>query len=1515
MDKIRKEKRIQRLRRRLTTTDFLGRRADDFYDYATASSHATWISDTRNDKTGQDLITASSYLRCKATHRCPWARVEYDVQGMKYEFTKKAFNTGRWDSIPLFTDFEDWYAGTHGWLHSPDKWRSSQQPSISRGLNPNDFVSSGKLLVNTKVTMHFVTSGAIPTLTIGTTVFNGVVATTTSSTKVALFNFDSISISKQVSITAEGNRALVISSKSTIIFDTTFTILPGTLGGFPGTDGSPSINNVTGPGSGSIRLYLHTITTSADDIDEVQIITTSADSGQNLGGTFTLTLSYCERSTIVYDAKTKESCTVLNKNESDAYKWISKTTQKISHDSSALLVSKYLGDLSIISSKVRVGRNISDQQGGHVWRVTFVDAVGDVPQIQPTSYLTGIGAKIETDTYEEGNNIGGSFSIDFLQGTTRSLPYDVSAEAMATALMEDIELVKHARVSRLDPYTLQMCSVSSSRCQGGGPMPSYGYKWSITTTTTSNNISPTSPTSSNIGEKGQKQVMTIKDSGTSLTGIGVSIKVDEGHTLHNSASLHSFSTFYPGDGSNEKHFSLAFGGSGGSYGGLGGKGHSHIDVGPMYGDVQVPDIFGGSSGTVGGIHPREVISAFSSATDNPTGVGGDGGGAIAFVAVNDIIFDVNTNIEVNGKEGGFGYRGGGGGSGGTIIIEAGGSIRQHGRLSAKGGDGGGSVLSDGNSCLAVDGCVWSGHVSSHCSGAAVATNACDGINITTCENVVGCTEADPNTRSGSIGSVYTDIASTMRWYIDSNEGAMGTTRSLKVVGGNNSLTASNVSKTNPIVLSGPRFLFPGLPNDSAEKPERVSFFIKLGQIVFGQKENNWGGYVAIHGANFQITSESMIGIGIVNSNFLHGANFAHAMGFQGFQGGVSNTIKSGVDLLRWYKIDIYINWKDNVYDVMIDDEQLVFKSSFVGTSAVALGVYNYHSMSLWIDEVYVGPSGHVNSWHLPEQTLDNVEIQRPTETNWANDEDGAFEDLFWATSQFISHIGDRDQYKFSRGGLLDRDGEKHRRFFRDYVPRTTSTPGGFDSGVLLYVPTERLVDAGTNGGAHTGAGGVGEEAGFKSYNRTSTQNSKSGKFYWYGEHQNPAGVASEYHNRGGIGACSTTDFIHWENEGEMLHYSNISDPLGLFPPPSSTPLQASKPKVLYNPTTKKYVMWTQTDDAAGTLGFATVASSFFPNGPFVIESTFFPNGNVTKDQTIFKKPGTDEAYLARTYYATVDYLLPQSIMQPLWESVRKKGTYGDINFGLNYHRAFYHPEYDDYHDTYVQRWRQENILWKVNWRFQNNTIDWLNKGTITIQIDGIKLQVTAGSIFTALQDTCFTYALDLRKELLGQGSVDSGQVESKFFDPGYSDNNAWKANSVPAVKSQTWQENYLDGNIADNPPHSTKPDKLIGPTRVVEWRRTKYVAVSKMTSDYLGLTSELRTYEGDLTNNDDMSNIFTPKGQFNFDTDATDRVPGSPFNFSPASDWYSRFHQYRTEVNDRRNDPVNFSNENTAAQS
>lgn len=65
---------------------------------------------------------------------------------------------------------------------------------------------------------------------------------------------------------------------------------------------------------------------------------------------------------------------------------------------------------------------------------------------------------------------------------------------------------------------------------------------------------------------------------------------------------------------------------------------------------------------------------------------------------------------------------------------------------------------------------------------------------------------------------------------------------------------------------------------------------------------------------------------------------------------------------------------------------------------------------------------------------------------------------------------------------------------------------------------------------------------------TSGSSQSSGTHYWYGEHEIeegsnywPDGLAAFEDWTGGLGACSTDDFVDWKYEGIMLHYANVSD--------------------------------------------------------------------------------------------------------------------------------------------------------------------------------------------------------------------------------------------------------------------------------------------------------------------------------------------------------------------------------------
>ncbi len=239
---------------------------------------------------------STDYTTCKATRRCNWARQYYDVINASYTMSRISFDAGRVEPVDLFNDFEDWFSGTHGWTHSshvapPDGVFSTFDIAL---LGPLDLLEG---------TLDFNTTSATASLD-GEEVV-GEILLTPNGTEVAVFNFDYIYLEDEVEVTMTGNRAISILSRSSIYLNTHIALPPGELGGFAGTVYAQE-NDHNGPGGGSVRVYLWTIVTEATDVDEVQVITSSARHGQNIRGGFFLTLDGQRTAQIAHDATPAE---------------------------------------------------------------------------------------------------------------------------------------------------------------------------------------------------------------------------------------------------------------------------------------------------------------------------------------------------------------------------------------------------------------------------------------------------------------------------------------------------------------------------------------------------------------------------------------------------------------------------------------------------------------------------------------------------------------------------------------------------------------------------------------------------------------------------------------------------------------------------------------------------------------------------------------------------------------------------------------------------------------------------------------------------------------------------------------------------------------------------------------------------------------------------------------------------------------------------------------------------------
>lgn len=294
----------------------------------------------------------------------------------------------------------------------------------------------------------------------------------------------------------------------------------------------------------------------------------------------------------------------------------------------------------------------------YLWNVTFTTAVGNIDLLTARSFLFGGGARVETGTVRDGNEIGGVFSLVFQGYRTNPIDAQASAAALKSALLQ-VPIINNAGIVLVplatSPFpTNDVAEVTrtdpTGNCNDGlcpnGPYPSHGLLWTVfvTTNLTQDDLSPSSPTSPLALQEAPFYRFTAITTG--LTGFDPAVDIYFGGSESNEAPQNLLLLQTP--------FSLAYGGAGGSYGGQGGAGYAPNNVGPRYNDERLSDLLGGSGGCMGGIDPYMINSALGPVGGN----GGTGGGAIEFVAANDIIIGTFGKLLTRGGDGLQGAQGG-----------------------------------------------------------------------------------------------------------------------------------------------------------------------------------------------------------------------------------------------------------------------------------------------------------------------------------------------------------------------------------------------------------------------------------------------------------------------------------------------------------------------------------------------------------------------------------------------------------------------------------------------------------------------------------------------------------------------------------------------------------------------------------------------------------------------------------------------------------------------------------------
>lgn len=163
-----------------------------------------------------------------------------------------------------------------------------------------------------------------------------------------------------------------------------------------------------------------------------------------------------------------------------------------------------------------------------------------------------------------------------------------------------------------------------------------------------------------------------------------------------------------------------------------------------------------------------------------------------------------------------------------------------------------------------------------------------------------------------------------------------------------------------------------------------------------------------------------------------------------------------------------------------------------------------------------------------------------------------------------------------------------------------------------------------------------------------------GYYYWFGENRNSNG---SFH---AVSAYRSRDLVRWEFAHDVLRQDSAA---GL------DPANVERPKVVYNASTKKYVMWMHWENGAGYgEARAAVASSDTVDGDYVYHGSFRPlvdsgvmdhskPGYMSRDCNLFVDDdgkgyfisATNENYDLNLYELTPDYLEIQRLVATLFK--------------------------------------------------------------------------------------------------------------------------------------------------------------------------------------------------------------------------------------------------------------------------
>ena len=135
------------------------------------------------------------------------------------------------------------------------------------------------------------------------------------------------------------------------------------------------------------------------------------------------------------------------------------------------------------------------------------------------------------------------------------------------------------------------------------------------------------------------------------------------------------------------------------------------------------------------------------------------------------------------------------------------------------------------------------------------------------------------------------------------------------------------------------------------------------------------------------------------------------------------------------------------------------------------------------------------------------------------------------------------------------------------------------------------------------------------------QSPLDGKWYWYGETAKGT-VERDGSMPHGVNCYSSSDLAGpWQFEGQVLKQSDVH--VEHQARNVTGPFIIERPKVLFNPRTRTFVMWFHLETEGYLYRHAGVATSQAANGPFRFVYAMQPDGLPSLDMSLFRDPLDD----------------------------------------------------------------------------------------------------------------------------------------------------------------------------------------------------------------------------------------------------------------------------------------------------